>query len=180
MIIGKSSLESKSFDSLVFCIRNVKKIKIPEFVKFIGPFAFSSTKELQKVEIPTNSKLLIIGESAFSYSPISSFSIFHNVTEIGESAFYVCRNLKNIEIPSNSRLKKIGKNAFSYTSIKSFTFSSHIEQVDEFALSHCYQLQIVEIDENFELKFMNMNVFKSCEQPILMLPTKLRNQIKFQ
>ena len=179
MIIGKSTLESQSFDVLVFCIRNVKEITIPEFVKFIGSYALDSTKDLQKVEIPTNSKLLIIGQNAFSYSSICSFSLFPNVTEIGECAFICCRKLVNIEIPSNSQLKKIGKDAFSYTSIKNFTFSSHIEQVDDLALSHCYQLQIVEIDENSELKFMNMNVFESCIQPILMIPTKLRNQIKF-
>lgn len=40
IIVGKSSLSSNLFDTLYFCNRDVRNIKIPDFIKFIYPYAF--------------------------------------------------------------------------------------------------------------------------------------------
>ena len=39
-IIGKKLTENENFDVLVFCIRNIKSVKIPKFIEIIGPFDF--------------------------------------------------------------------------------------------------------------------------------------------
>ena len=88
MIIGKSSLELASYDCLVFCVRNIKTITIPNYIKYICT-------------------------SSFSQSSIESIKIPSKVTKIGEYAFCFCEKLRKIEFSSDSELQIIEQNAFS-------------------------------------------------------------------
>ena len=130
IIIGKSSLESKNFDVLVFCIRNIKTIEIPSFIKTIGPYSFNGCKNLQQIEIPTNSELEAIEKRAFLHSSIEKFTIPPHLTKICKGAFSCCDNFLKIEIQGNSELKTIEDYAFTNSSIESLQIPTSTIELD--------------------------------------------------
>lgn len=67
MIIGKSSIEQSNYDCLVFCVRDIKQIKIPNFIEHICTFSFNKCKKLEIVEFSDDSKLQTIDKDAFSH-----------------------------------------------------------------------------------------------------------------
>ena len=74
-ILEKSSLNKETYDILVFSIRDVETVTIPDSVEIIKQFCFSDCKNLQKVEMSNNSKLRIIESNAFSGSSIECLTI---------------------------------------------------------------------------------------------------------
>ena len=111
MILGKTINESNNYENLIFCCRNIKHIKIPNFTKHICSYSFQYCNQLEVIEIPNDSKLETIDKNAFSYSTIKSIIIPSSVTLIGEDAFSNCKQLEVIEIPNDSKLQTIDKNA---------------------------------------------------------------------
>lgn len=65
-IISKSSKEkeeeNQNFDVLVFCVRDIEKVTIPNFIEIIDKYAFNDCK-IKSIEIPPDSKLRIIGKN---------------------------------------------------------------------------------------------------------------------
>ena len=57
MIIGKTSIESSNYNCLIFCVRNIKYVKIPNFIEHISSFAFFGCKQIQRFEFEKYSKL---------------------------------------------------------------------------------------------------------------------------
>lgn len=68
LLIGKSSLESEDYNTLVFCFRDVIKVTIPGFIEVVGQLAFEGCQNLQEVEIPDDSKLRTIENYGFTMS----------------------------------------------------------------------------------------------------------------
>ena len=97
----------------------VESISIPASVTSIGKMAFYScgytddwtTTDLT-VTIASGSNLETIGNSAFEYCPMASFSIPNGVKTIDEGAFSYCFWLTSIEMPAS--VTSIGKNAFYF------------------------------------------------------------------
>ena len=95
----------------------VESISIPASVTSIGKMAFYScgyteddiTTDLT-VTIASGSNLETIGNSAFEYCPMASFSIPSGVKTIDEDAFSYCYGLTSIEMPAS--VTSIGENAF--------------------------------------------------------------------
>lgn len=136
IIIGKSSItDTNYYDVLVFCVRNIKEISIPSFIKYIASYAFNCCKKLQKCEIPLNSELLSIGDYALSYSSITKFTIPPQITTINKGTFSCCEDLQKIEIQTNSKLCSIENVAFNDTSIVSFSIPCHVTQIGKQVLS---------------------------------------------
>ena len=98
MFIGKCKIEESNYDCLVFCVRDIQEIKIPNFIKHICSYSFEYCEQLRIVEFSNNSKLQTIDRGAFSESKIKSIQIPSSVTSIGEKVFYHCNNLCIIEI----------------------------------------------------------------------------------
>ena len=86
-ILGKSNLESDAFDVLIFARRDVKTPTIPPFVKIISAYAFERCTKLETFTIPEVSQLEHIGNFAFAYSTIKSFTIPPHLKSIGIGAF---------------------------------------------------------------------------------------------
>lgn len=126
LLIGKSSLENDNFDVIVLCVKNIKKLTIPSFIKIIGHNAFSFCSQLQTIEFTENSELQIIDKFAFLSSSIEFLKIPSHLKIINERAFSQCRKLKTIEVPINSELQRIGSCAFGWSTIESFTFPSNL------------------------------------------------------
>ena len=110
MIIGKSRIEESNYDCLIFCIRNIRQIKIPNFIEHICSYSFEICSQLELIEIPDDSKLQTIGKNAFSNSKIKSLRIPSSVTSIGEYAFHCCNNLCIIEA-NNAEMTSIYQTA---------------------------------------------------------------------
>lgn len=95
----------------------VESISIPASVTSIGEMAFCDcgytddyTFTNPTVTIASGSNLETIGNSAFEYCQMTSFSIPNGVKTIGEGAFSYCFGLTSIEMPAS--VTSIGLNAF--------------------------------------------------------------------
>ena len=92
---------------------NIKSIKIPNTVTFIGEYAFRYCPELEDVIISEGVTSLSIADRAFEGCyELASITIPEGVTEIGADAFAGCNKLISISIPSS--LATIGDNAFGF------------------------------------------------------------------
>ena len=109
----------------------VESISIPASVTSIGHMAFYScgytddytTTDLT-VTIASGSQLETIGNSAFEYCTMESFSIPNGVKTIDEGAFSYCFGLTSIEIPAS--VTSIGLNAFYYCeNLETLTLNSN-------------------------------------------------------
>ena len=84
MIIGKTDIEQDNYNCLVFCSRDVKTVKTPNFTKRNNSCAFNLCRDLRQVEIPSDSKLQKIEKETFSNSSLEQIEIPSQVTTIGE------------------------------------------------------------------------------------------------
>lgn len=176
--IGKSDPTISNYDVLVFAHPDLRYAIIPSFIKRIGSFAFSTCKKLVKVEFSKDSKLEIIGESAFDSSPIEEIIIPPHVRKVSDMSFSSCEKLRKVEFEENSDTEVIGEESFSYTKLTSFVFPPNVDYIHNYAFS-CCQLKIVEISENSKLFSICDSMFDSTYNPpeTIMIPPKLRGTI---
>lgn len=129
------SEEFEEFDVLVFAGRKIKSCSIPQKKKKISSYAFADSsitnikishhitqicegsfyfcKQLKNIEIPLNSHLQVINESAFLECAISSIYIPLKVTYLGKNSPN-CGNLKIVEFDENAELRAIESRKMSY------------------------------------------------------------------
>ena len=131
LLLGKARIEDNNYDCLVFCNRNIKHIKIPNFIKHICSYSFNHCEQLETIEISSESKLETINKHAFSGTIIKSITIPSSVKLIGEVAFSYCKQLEKVEIPNDSKLKTIGKDAFLNIKIENITIPSELINLRE-------------------------------------------------
>ena len=171
MIICKRTETNENYDKIVFCRRDIKEITIPSFIKIIGSYSFEGCKQLQRLDIPSNSELQTIEREAFSSSSISSIFIPPHVTKICEDAFSYCEQLQRLDIPSNSELQTIEKGAFRGSSISSIFIPPHVTKICEDAFSYCFKLHLIEIDEKSGIELYDISsIFP--RGAIIMIPLK--------
>lgn len=91
MIIGKSSIEKKIFDVLVFVKRNAKKVTIPSIIEIIAKNALEFCHSLSSFIIPKDSNLRVIDSYAFAFSAIEYLKLPSHLTHICEYAFQYCK-----------------------------------------------------------------------------------------
>lgn len=86
--------------------KNLKSIKIPDSVTYIGIYAFGSCSNLKSVNIPNG----VTSIKEFTFDRCESLTgdlvIPEGVTSIGDYAFQYCKSLTSITIPSS--VKSIG------------------------------------------------------------------------
>lgn len=107
---GITCIGNWAFAGLTLKEHNILELKIPDSVARIGDYAFYRCSPL-RVAFNRTSGLEIIGEHAFEYSCLESFSLPEKVMEIGDFAFHDIPKL-NLTFSSES-VKRIGKNAFT-------------------------------------------------------------------
>ncbi len=164
---------------------SIKKIIIPESVRFINYCAFVGCKNLTSINIPENvtsidfelfkdcsnltsitipNKVTSIGESAFSgCSSLTNITIPNKVTSIGESAFSGCSSLTNITIPNN--VTSIDESAFSGCSnLTSITIPNKVTSIGESAFSGCSNLTNITIPN--KVTYIGEGAFSDCNNII--------------
>ena len=91
--------------------RKITSVKIPNTVTYIGDNVFAETAKLKKITLPESLKF--IGYQAFNGSGITSIVIPEGVTDIGVSVFGYCENLTSVTFPRS--LQRMGEYTFSAT-----------------------------------------------------------------
>lgn len=147
IIIGKSSPSSDLFDSLVFCNRNIRKIKIPDFIKIIYPFAFA-------------------------YSEIRSIKIPSKVTKIGHDSFYGCRHLEKIKFQKDSKIKIIENNLFLGSSLINIKIPKEVTTIKYRSFFNCPKLKSVIFEDDSNLQTIEINAFAHTKIKSLCITSK--------
>ncbi len=144
---------------------NSKDIKIPSNfqnykITVVGHSLFNSPKEsIESVEIPDT--VTEVQDYAFaSNKNLSKVTLSKNLKVIGNNAFWACPKLTAIELPST--LKKIGVYAFSATGLTSVVIpdSKTLNQLDQFVFFQSKDLKEVTIPAS--LTNIADNCFNEC------------------
>lgn len=133
------SIKGGDFASCGFSV-----VEIPDGVKEIGKYAFSSNRTLNSVKI--GKSVTTIERSAFSECPaLTSVTLGENLKFIKTSAFEHCTALSNIVLPSS--LQVIDSRAFYNTALVSVSVPSSVVNIDEDAFEMIYALKEIKVDE---------------------------------
>ncbi|KAK8835034.1 hypothetical protein M9Y10_019428 [Tritrichomonas musculus] len=97
IILGKSYKKSNVFDVVVFACRNIKKVTIQPWIRYIQKYAFQHCNCLQTVNISEDSELERIQDFAFFGSSIKSIIIPKKEKHIECAAFDDCNELRCFE-----------------------------------------------------------------------------------
>ena len=132
---------------------------VPEGVKAIGKFAFSSCISLESVMIPVG--VTVIGEDAFrNCGKLKSIMIPKGVTEIGEWAFSECENLEGVVIPEG--VTKIGARAFNRCKkLESVVIPEGVTEIGKWAFRNCGKLKSIVIPKG--VTEIGEYAFSDCE-----------------
>ena len=133
------SIKGGAFASCGFSV-----VEIPDGVKEIGKYAFSSNRTLNSVKI--GKSVTTIERSAFSECPaLTSVTLGENLKFIKTSAFEHCTALSNIVLPSS--LQVIDSRAFYNTALVSVSVPSSVVNIGEDAFELIYSLKEIKVDE---------------------------------
>ena len=124
----------------------LKTVILPNKLKTIGDYVFSSCLELKNVTIPDS--VTSIGNGAFcDCSSLTNITIPDSVTSIGNSAFKDCSSLTNITIPDS--VTGIGNSAFNdCSSLTNITIPESVTSIGASAFEWCSSLTNITIPES--------------------------------
>lgn len=115
--------------SMAFSLTNIRKIKFPNSLKYIGSYAFDECK-MEKVIFPADSKLKRIAEGAFELNNFTSIDFPASLESFGQYAFRANHELTSISFPQDSRLKDTDYNVFyNCTRIRRIECSDSVAKV---------------------------------------------------
>ena len=178
-LIGKTKPEQSNFDVLYFCSRNIKSVKIPEFIEVINTSAFDECIQLHDIEISSESRLKIIRKYAFTCSSIESITIPSSVSELQDLWCSETHKIKRINVdPENPFYKSyddrfiIGKSnpeqenfdvlVFCSRNVDEVTIPDFIEIIGPSSFEQCIKLRSIKIPP--KVKRICENAFHSCKQ----------------
>lgn len=120
--------------------KDVTSVEIPDTVKEIQDYAFSSNRSLKSVKLPKN------------------------LETIGTNAFFNCSSLESIELPAS--LKEIGVFAFSAAGLKNVTIpeSKTLTKLDQYVFFQCQELTEVTLPAT--VTSIAENTFADCPNKI--------------
>lgn len=124
----------------VFNNKGIKSVTMPDTIKEIQDYAFSSNRDLTSVKL--SNKLEVIGTNAF----------------------FNCRNLKSIELPAS--IKSVDVYAFSAAGFESVTIpeSTTFTTLDQFVFYQCQNLKEVVLPAT--ITNIAENAFSDCPNEI--------------
>ncbi|MCL2053832.1 MAG: leucine-rich repeat domain-containing protein [Oscillospiraceae bacterium] len=108
--------------------QNIEEIDFPNSLEKIEAGAFEVCLNLKKVDL-SETKVKIIGESAFRQSDYTEVIFPNSLEEIGKYAFKECRYLETADL-SETNLKFIGAGAFESSGPTSITFPKTLETIE--------------------------------------------------
>jgi len=171
--------------------RTVRKIIIPDSVKYIGECAFESCINLEEINLPKNINTIehgifmgctglknislpegteYIQRYAFSKSGITECTVPDNVKRIAGFAFYDCKDLKKIELPD--KLEYLGERVFTgCINLESIILPDCCADTG-WLLANCTSLKNITLPET--MKYLGDYMFAACTSlEKIKLPDKL-------
>ena len=126
---------------------NLREVKLPEGLSYIGARAFCDSPKLNEVKIPNT--VTKIKEYAFSgCTGLTEIELPPQLEEVDGGLFSRCSELKEITIPSS--VKTIGARAFQYcTKLESVTLSEGLREI-EYQAFYCTNLKSLNIPKSVE------------------------------
>lgn len=158
----EKSINSKTFDKLLFVRRDIEYAIVPSSVKQICEYSFAYTTKLKTIEFFENSKLQIIEKEAFHESLLTNISIPSNVEDIASKCFSICPILKTIEFNDNPNLTVINSQMFACSAIERITVPYKVNQIDKMAFNYCWFLKTCECIGDSLL--LEEECFNDCKQ----------------
>ena len=153
IILTKSSPEIDNFDVIFFVTRKVESFVVPNFIKFISPYAFHCCLYLRQIEFEKGSQLQEIGYSAFYESSLIKIEFPSSLKRICKDSFFFCKNLSTVVFPKDSELQVIEEDSFSATKIDSITIPSKVVEFNTFWNRRSTCLSEIKVDpENTHYK----------------------------
>ena len=126
---------------------NLREVKLPEGLSYIGARAFCDSPDLTEVKIPST------------------------VTKIKESAFWGCTGLTKIELPP--QLEEVGYNSFyGCSGLTEITIPSSVKTIRSGAFEKCYNLESVTLSEG--IGEIGTEAFKSTKLKSLNIPKSVK------
>ena len=140
-------------------MERITVINIPDSIREIGDYAFSSCKGLTSVTLPN--ELKEIGEGAFSFCrKIKSINLPNTINRIRRSTFEYCSSLTSIELPKNITI--IGESAFAgCENLISITLPDSLSSIEDEVFSNCKKLTKINLTENEIV--IGKGILKGCD-----------------
>ena len=161
-----SNDESHSFYS------DLREVKLPDGLTYIGKRAFCGSPKLIEVKIP--STVTKIEQSAFSRcTGLTKIELPPQLEEVGYSSFYGCSGLTEITIPSSVKtirsgafeecynlesvtlsegIREIGTEAFKRTNLKSLNIPKSVKKLGRDIVYNCWHLPYITIEAPSQLE----------------------------
>ena len=153
-------LYSKDMTTLVAypSYKEAETFTLPESVKTISDYAFSSCWQLNKIVF--NDSLEKIGDYAFyGDTEISTFELPESVKEIGQGAFRECTSINSFVIPNG--VKVIKANTFEDCNyLEKIEIPESVEIIEDKAFNNCTGFTSFEITKG--IKKLTALAFKGC------------------
>ena len=145
---------------------NCKKLKsviMPKEILKWGEFTFSGCSSLKVVKLPEN--ITVIPESTFANTGLKSFHVPKQVRRMEDSVFSGCQQLKNVTFDKNAKLEFIGWQAFDYcTAMEEIKLPVSVVELGQEVFQDCFSLKKVTFAKNSKLKILGYGVFNRCKE----------------
>ena len=150
-----------------------EKVILPETITTIHKKAFFNSKTIRTVELPANSALTKIEESAFRFSKISSVTLPNSLEYIGNLAFSFS-DIKSLNFSDDSHLEVIGHMAFANAeSLTSISLPKTFDTLGRGAFSYTKNLKSITVaDENPNFTAKDDVLFKKDLSELLIYPAQ--------
>lgn len=173
--LGDDILYYSYFDSnneYHYFYSNLREVKLPDGLTYIGKRAFCESPDLIEVKIP--STVTKIEQSAFSEcTGLKEIELPPQLEEIGTYSFYGCSGLTEITIPSSVKtirsgafkrctslesvtlsegIREIGTEAFMLTNLKSLNIPKSVKKLGYHILFNCFHVAYVKIEAPSQLE----------------------------
>ena len=151
---------------------NLREVKLPDGLTYIGARAFCDSPYLTEVKIP--STVTKIEQSAFSgCTGLKEIELPPQLEEVGYSSFYGCSGLTEITIPSSVKIirsgafqnctslesvtlsegiREIGTEAFMLTDLKSLNIPKSVKKLGRDIVYNCWHLPYITIEAPSQLE----------------------------
>lgn len=137
--------------------RLLKSIKLPQTVKYLGDFSFSSNTKLEEINL---SDVEEISEFAFHKTNLRKVNLGKSLKYLGVGAFNGCKKLESVEF-EQSACKEIPSQCFeNCTSLKEIVLPEGITKIGSSAFHNCGDLIAIDLPES--LREISRGSFCNC------------------
>lgn len=137
--VPENALEGRE----VFGGARLERVRLPDSLRTLGPYAFAGIASLREVELGED--LEEVGRSSFARTGLESVRIPAGVEKIAEKAFEDCVTLREVCIPLDSRLEVVGSRAFAKSGLRAFKAPAGLRRLGREAFAGAGELESVQL-----------------------------------